>query len=788
MTPRPTRRERIDIGHKCNINCIHCYHRHEAGKGFYPLEKLKKEADEAKALGNNYIDFTGGEPTIYPDIVPLIEYCGSIGLKCCIITNGMAGEETVAKIIAAGIDDWLISIHGSSPDIQDAIASVDGVRMKQMRFLAQLREAGQTFRFNTCLLSKNQNDLVDIAKFAVEWKPRILNFINFNPHHAWGTDIEGTKAMLVDFDIVEEQLSSAIPILTAAGIAVNVRYFPMCRLPEAFRKHVCNCRQVMFDPYEWSYGANPKTYASYLRVGAGMSADAEWNGLPCLRCGLKSVCGGINKNLYKAAGMKGILKPVSEPDLNVCEGDVYHYRRGNAEALISRIPNTASHARVLFAEEKNWTITPLVIDHYMKKFPDDDLIVFTVHQNNDAVRKIVDRHIGHGIYNPSMVYDVSSLSVECGEGENTGLQYRAKMIAAAQERGLLMEYGSNISIIDIASLDLRMSDNLPLHEACEIADPKLYALYGLKAAPPAPAKVLVVDGDNAGVSASIKSVRIPHKNNFGDLVVFTVVDDAYQWYIPMFVYSMLIAQPKVRMVIGLQSDTGLNEEVRAFLKDVAAVDIFNAPKIGTGPYFTAASRFLLDLPASGLEYVPKTDEATIPEFCLITDIDILFMPSTVSLIDQHMGHLEKDGTRCYENWVSELRNGEPRLPGIHFVTREWWSATREARASEAAILQSKDEIEYWYDEMMLGRIVVDSGLPLPPTKPMLPKLWRKHGVHLGDDRLNTERKFSARRDTFEKMHIRTLLDDKQFMEIADWTADKVPFLKKVFKGWPALFV
>lgn len=37
--------------------------------------------------GCNSIDIQGGEPTIYPHIFELIEYCVSIGLKPTLITN-----------------------------------------------------------------------------------------------------------------------------------------------------------------------------------------------------------------------------------------------------------------------------------------------------------------------------------------------------------------------------------------------------------------------------------------------------------------------------------------------------------------------------------------------------------------------------------------------------------------------------------------------------------------------------------------------------------------------------
>jgi hypothetical protein len=66
---------------------------------------------------------------------------------------------------------------------------------------------------------------------------------------------------------------------------------------------------------------------------------------------------------------------------------------------------------------------------------------------------------------------------------------------------------------------------------------------------------------------------------------------------------------------------------------------------------------------------------------LITDIDIMLMAEDSSIIDQHAAVIIKDGTVCYENWVTGHRSADqPRMPGVHFVSRDWWARTQLARA------------------------------------------------------------------------------------------------------------
>ena len=77
----------IYIGYKCNLRCKFCYYEHEDAKKWQPIEDAKKAAHLYR---NHYglcaVDITGGEPTIYPNIHELLEYCNKIGLSPTCIT------------------------------------------------------------------------------------------------------------------------------------------------------------------------------------------------------------------------------------------------------------------------------------------------------------------------------------------------------------------------------------------------------------------------------------------------------------------------------------------------------------------------------------------------------------------------------------------------------------------------------------------------------------------------------------------------------------------------------
>jgi MoaA/NifB/PqqE/SkfB family radical SAM enzyme len=292
-----TTRAMIDVGRKCNAKCPFCYYHHlgDLSKQEYKsVDELTLDIVSAKKRGCDYIDFSGGEPMLHPDIANLIAIVNKNGMRCCVITNATCGETILLKCIDYGVDDFLISMHGFS-ETHDKIMGIKNARDRQINFIDVLNANKISFRVNYVMSSINQNDIVSFSDFiASTIKPRIVNFINFNPHGQWGCDTVKSQKIISDLFIVENQLNAAIPILEAKGIGVNVRYYPMCRINPEYYRCICNDMHVMYDPYEWDNGV-PHTEDDYKKWAISTSKSVEWKDIPCRDCTLLSACGGINR-------------------------------------------------------------------------------------------------------------------------------------------------------------------------------------------------------------------------------------------------------------------------------------------------------------------------------------------------------------------------------------------------------------------------------------------------------------------------------------------------------------
>jgi hypothetical protein len=252
--------------------------------------------------------------------------------------------------------------------------------------------------------------------------------------------------------------------------------------------------------------------------------------------------------------------------------------------------------------------------------------------------------------------------------------------------------------------------------------------------------------------------------------VTTIVSGDYQWYIPLFLYCLKKSNPGVSPLIYVRGKCelpGLWKKVCIEIED----------KYQGDGYTTAALRFV---------YSDAVLEQC--QYTLITDIDILMMPERMNFVRQHLNSMEKKRLECYDNYISTNTTSSKKVPGVHFVTQDWWKNTAEARSRYQKELVEKGSPSWEYDELMLYRIIHESGLPEPPT---LPNLWAHHGVHLGDYRRalsNSKNKnvILPRPQADVYQFIQSLLADRMFTEIVQACSSRLPCLETIFKHFRKL--
>ncbi|NOQ55679.1 MAG: radical SAM protein [Nanohaloarchaea archaeon] len=233
----------IKFGYSCNNNCVHCViagHVDRLKKENKPInrttEEIKQHILDAKSKGANSVVFTGGEVTIRPDFLELLEFAKSNGVLPSLQTNGRSFcvRQFAKKVIEAVPNlHFEVALHSSKKEIHDKITRVDGSYDQTVTGIKNLINLGaKTVNFKVVISRSNFKDLKDIIALAKTIK---INQVDIAYPHGMG------NARKYWFDIVPKYTEIHQSVLSAATFAkennvyISFEAIPFCFL-EDFEK------------------------------------------------------------------------------------------------------------------------------------------------------------------------------------------------------------------------------------------------------------------------------------------------------------------------------------------------------------------------------------------------------------------------------------------------------------------------------------------------------------------------------------------------------------------------
>ena len=163
----------IELTHRCNLACVHCYvNLPAADRGAQAREmttaQVCKVIDELAELGTLSLTLTGGEPLLRPDFAEIYRHAHKKGIMIIVYSN--------ATLITSKIIDLFtelppkkvdITQYGYSAETYDKVADAgEGQYWRFRRGLDRLRQAGITVALKTVAMRSNFHEVSDIAKFA----------------------------------------------------------------------------------------------------------------------------------------------------------------------------------------------------------------------------------------------------------------------------------------------------------------------------------------------------------------------------------------------------------------------------------------------------------------------------------------------------------------------------------------------------------------------------------------------------------------------------------------------
>lgn len=157
-------RVEILITDKCNFNCPYCRGSDCGEEDAQYIYQIINRCAGCRGLKN--IRFSGGEPTLHPDIKDIVRYAKFMGVeRIAISTNGSADLELYKELIELGVNDFSISLDACCDSFGDEMAGVKGYWSKITNNIAELSQL--TYVSVGVVITKETADtLAEVVEFA----------------------------------------------------------------------------------------------------------------------------------------------------------------------------------------------------------------------------------------------------------------------------------------------------------------------------------------------------------------------------------------------------------------------------------------------------------------------------------------------------------------------------------------------------------------------------------------------------------------------------------------------
>jgi len=147
----------------CDLNCAHC--RANARPQRHPLELSTAEAfhliDQISAMRIPLFVITGGDPLKRPDVMPIVQYACSRGVRTSLTPSAtpLLVRDAIFKLKQSGLMRLALSLDGSTAKLHDTFRGVAGSYQRTLDAVSWCHEAGLPIQINTTVSRRNIDDL-----------------------------------------------------------------------------------------------------------------------------------------------------------------------------------------------------------------------------------------------------------------------------------------------------------------------------------------------------------------------------------------------------------------------------------------------------------------------------------------------------------------------------------------------------------------------------------------------------------------------------------------------------
>ena len=169
---QPFRYLRLSLTDRCNFRCRYCLP--EMEQAFHPLENTLKWEDWKtvlpllKDLGIRKVRLTGGEPTLHPRVLDMVELLARTGFEeTALTTNGFRLEKLAPELKSRGLARVNVHLDSLQAERFDRASQTEGLFGKVLAGLRLAKQMGLSPKVNAVLMrGVNEDEAADFMEFS----------------------------------------------------------------------------------------------------------------------------------------------------------------------------------------------------------------------------------------------------------------------------------------------------------------------------------------------------------------------------------------------------------------------------------------------------------------------------------------------------------------------------------------------------------------------------------------------------------------------------------------------
>ncbi len=197
-----------NVTRTCNLRCKHCYENAgRRGRDELDTEQALRAIDIMADEGVVFLAFSGGEPTLRPDILTLIRRAADRGMYVAAATNGttFADRERVRRFKEAGLSFAQISLDGVNAETHDSFRGVPGAFARTIEGIKNCVAEGLFVEIAMTVTHYNLHEVPKAIELAERLGARWFMIYNFVPI--------GRGAEIADADLTPSEREELLRLL-----------------------------------------------------------------------------------------------------------------------------------------------------------------------------------------------------------------------------------------------------------------------------------------------------------------------------------------------------------------------------------------------------------------------------------------------------------------------------------------------------------------------------------------------------------------------------------------------